>query len=289
MAHPGRPSWSSVQRIQDDTMTIDTTSLTAIDTHVHLEAAPVVRRRMPPRRSISATAASAATARRSPTTTARARSAASCSPSTSGSPAGRRSRTTTSLAFAPANRRHRDAVRQRRSDPRAGGHPRGAAADRAGLVRGLKLHPPLQQFFPNDRIAYPLYELFAEAGLPVLFHTGHSGIGTGVPGGGGIRLKYGHPDADRRRRGRFPEHADHHGAPVVPLAGRGDLDLPAQADRSTSISRAGRRSISRRRWSSTRTRLLKHKVLFGSDYPWITPDRWLADFDKIGIKTRCGR
>ena len=63
----------------------------------------------------------------------------------------------------------------------------------SGLVRGLKLHPPLQQFFPNDRIAYPLYEVFAEARLPVLFHTGHSGIGTGMPGGGGIRLKYGHP------------------------------------------------------------------------------------------------
>ena len=30
--------------------------------------------------------------------------------------------------------------------------------------------------------------------------------------------------------------------------------------------------------------LLKHKMLFGSDYPLITPDRWLADFEKIGIK-----
>jgi len=62
-----------------------------------------------------------------------------------------------------------------------------------GLVRGLKLHPPIQQFFPNAPIAYPLYEVFAEAKLPVLFHTGHSGLGTGMPGGGGIRLKYGHP------------------------------------------------------------------------------------------------
>jgi predicted TIM-barrel fold metal-dependent hydrolase len=62
-----------------------------------------------------------------------------------------------------------------------------------GQVRGLKLHPPIQQFFPNDRAVYPLYEVFAEAKLPVLFHTGHSGIGTGMPGGGGVRLKYGHP------------------------------------------------------------------------------------------------
>jgi len=63
----------------------------------------------------------------------------------------------------------------------------------AGVVRGLKLHPPIQEFSPDDRIAYPLYEVFAEAKLPVLFHTGHSGIGTGMRGGGGIRLKYGNP------------------------------------------------------------------------------------------------
>ena len=30
--------------------------------------------------------------------------------------------------------------------------------------------------------------------------------------------------------------------------------------------------------------LLKNKMLFGSDYPLITPDRWLADFAKIQIK-----
>jgi len=38
-----------------------------------------------------------------------------------------------------------------------------------GLVRGLKLHPPVQQFSPDDKLAYPLYEVFAEARLPVLF------------------------------------------------------------------------------------------------------------------------
>src|SRR5262249_56905293 len=63
-------------------------------------------------------------------------------------------------------------------------------------ARGVGAHsppPPIQEFWPNDRIAYPLYEVFAEARLPVLFHTGHSGIGTGMRGGGGIRLKYGNP------------------------------------------------------------------------------------------------
>src|SRR3989442_12329176 len=57
-------------------------------------------------------------------------------------------------------------------------------------VRGFKFHPPIQEFYPNDRKAYVLYEVIAEAGLPALFHTGHSGIGSGVGGGGGVHLKY---------------------------------------------------------------------------------------------------
>src|SRR5688572_31214795 len=42
-------------------------------------------------------------------------------------------------------------------------------------------------------MAYPLYEAIAEAKLPVIFHSGHSGMGTGMPGGGGLRLKYSNP------------------------------------------------------------------------------------------------
>ncbi|HEY7923056.1 MAG TPA: amidohydrolase family protein, partial [Vicinamibacteria bacterium] len=30
--------------------------------------------------------------------------------------------------------------------------------------------------------------------------------------------------------------------------------------------------------------LLKRKVLFGSDYPLLTPDRWLADFEALAVK-----
>jgi predicted TIM-barrel fold metal-dependent hydrolase len=39
-------------------------------------------------------------------------------------------------------------------------------------VKGFKFHPSTQGFYPNDRIAYPLYEVIAEAKLPALFHTG---------------------------------------------------------------------------------------------------------------------
>src|SRR5260370_21191740 len=61
-------------------------------------------------------------------------------------------------------------------------------------VRGFKFHPSMQEFYPNDRSAYVLYEAIAGAGLPAVFHTGSSGIGAGMRGGGGVRLKDSNPN-----------------------------------------------------------------------------------------------
>jgi len=153
----------------------------------------------------------------------------------------------------------------------------------AGVVCGLKLHPPLQQFFPNDRIAYPLYEVFAEAGLPVLFHTGHSGIGTGMPGGGGVRLKYGHP-----------MHIDDVAVdfPTMPII-MAHPSFPWQDEAISVCLHKPTVYIDLSGWSPKyfsqtliqyANTLLKKKVLFGSDYPLITPERWMADFEKIAIR-----
>ncbi len=62
-----------------------------------------------------------------------------------------------------------------------------------GKVRGFKLHPQIQAFYANDPAIYPFYEVVAAAKLPIIVHTGHSGMGTGMRAGGGIRLKYGNP------------------------------------------------------------------------------------------------
>jgi predicted TIM-barrel fold metal-dependent hydrolase len=153
----------------------------------------------------------------------------------------------------------------------------------SGRVRGLKLHPPVQQFVPNDRLAYPLYEVFAEARLPVLFHTGHSGIGTGMPGGGGIRLKYGNPMPIDDVAVDFPE------MPII----MAHPSFPWQDEAISICLHKPTVYIDLSGWSPKyfpptlvqyANTLLKHKVLFGSDYPLITPDRWLADFEKISIR-----
>jgi hypothetical protein len=153
----------------------------------------------------------------------------------------------------------------------------------SGRVHGLKLHPPLQEFVPNDRAVYPLYEVFAQARLPVLFHTGHSGIGTGMPGGGGIRLKYGHPMPIDDVAVDFPE------MPII-LA---HPSFPWQDEAISVCLHKPTVYIDLSGWSPKyfppilvqhANTLLKRKVLFGSDYPFITPDRWLTDLESTAIR-----
>jgi predicted TIM-barrel fold metal-dependent hydrolase len=153
----------------------------------------------------------------------------------------------------------------------------------ASGVRGFKLHPPLQQFRPNDRAVYPFYEVIAAAKLPVIFHTGHSGIGTGMPGGGGIRLKYGNPMDMDDVAVDFPD------MPLI-LA---HPSFPWQDEAISICLHKPHVYIDLSGWSPKyfspiliqyANTLLKHKMLFGSDFPLIKPDRWMADFEKIGIR-----
>jgi predicted TIM-barrel fold metal-dependent hydrolase len=150
-------------------------------------------------------------------------------------------------------------------------------------VRGFKFHPNYQAFFPNDRAVYVLYEAIQELGVPAIFHTGQTGIGAGVRGGGGIRLKYSDPMLVDDVAVDFPDlkiilaHpsfpwqdealavATHKPSVYIDLSGWSPKYFPPQLVRYANS-------------------LLKDRVLFGSDFPVISPDRWLADFEKLDIK-----
>jgi predicted TIM-barrel fold metal-dependent hydrolase len=155
-------------------------------------------------------------------------------------------------------------------------------------VRGFKFHPNLQAFFPNDRHAYPIYEAIAEAGVPALFHTGHSGIGAGLPGGGGIRLKYSNPMYVDDVAVDFPELQ-------IVLA---HPSFPWQDEALSIALHKPQVFIDLSGWSPKyfppqliqyAKTLLKRQMLFGSDYPMITPDRWLADFEQLGFDAETTR
>jgi uncharacterized protein len=150
-------------------------------------------------------------------------------------------------------------------------------------VLGFKFHPSLQAFEPNDPAYRPLWSELESLGVVALFHTGQTGIGAGLPGGRGIKLRYSDPMLLDDVAADFPgltmvmahpsvpwvdeaiSIATHKSNVFIDLSGWSPKYFPPQLVRQANS-------------------LLKHKVLFGSDYPVLAPDRWLADFAALDIK-----
>lgn len=150
-------------------------------------------------------------------------------------------------------------------------------------VRGFKFHPTVQNFDPSDARFYPLYELIQELGLPVIFHTGQTGIGAGLPGGYGLKLRLSNPLLLDDVAADFP-------ALQIVLA---HPSVPWQDEALAVATHKANVWIDLSGWSPKyfpanlvrqANSLLQDKVLFGSDFPLIHPDRWLRDFAALDIK-----
>jgi hypothetical protein len=72
-------------------------------------------------------------------------------------------------------------------------------------LSGLAFHPVGQGFDPASRQAFPIYEAAFEHGMICLFHTGYSRLGSGMPGGAGLRLSHGDPRAVDEIAATFPD------------------------------------------------------------------------------------
>jgi predicted TIM-barrel fold metal-dependent hydrolase len=149
-------------------------------------------------------------------------------------------------------------------------------------LKGVKLHPSLQAFAPDDERHWPLYEKCEEMGLALLFHTGTSGIGAGQPGGQGIRLDYARPIRLDAVAASFPDLqiiAAHFGYPW-------HLELLAMALHKTNIyidiSGWAPRYIPTEVMRDMKGRL-QDQFLFGSDYPFIQPKRCLEELTGLGL------
>jgi len=149
-------------------------------------------------------------------------------------------------------------------------------------LRGVKFHPSIQKFAPDDERHWPIFAKCQELGLPGLFHTGTSGIGAGMPGGQGIRLDYCRPIRLDTLAAEFPRLqviAAHFGYPW-------HEEMLAIALHKTNvhidISGWAPRYIPESVVSALKGRL-QDQFLFGSDYPFIQPPRCLDELEQLGI------
>ena len=150
-------------------------------------------------------------------------------------------------------------------------------------VKGFKFHPSVQAFQPNDPAYYPIYEAIAEHGRIALFHTGQTGIGAALPGGGGIKLKYSNPMLIDDVAADFPGLKIILAHPSFPWQDEALSVATHKQDVYIDLSGWSPKYFPENLVRYTNT-ILKDKMLFGSDFPLITPERWMRDFDTLPIK-----
>src|SRR6266487_1148296 len=149
-------------------------------------------------------------------------------------------------------------------------------------LRGVKFHPSLQAFAPDDPQYWPIFAACERHGLLALFHTGTSGIGARQPGGQGIRIDLAHPlklDPVAAAHPGLTMVAAHFGWPW-------HMDLIAMALHKTNVY------IDISGWSPRRIPVevirelrgrLSGQFLWGSDYPFIAPERCLSELEGLDI------
>lgn len=150
-------------------------------------------------------------------------------------------------------------------------------------LRGAKFQQAAQAFFPNDQRFYPLWEKCAELKIPVLFHCGTTGLGAGMPGGLGIKLKYIDPLPIDDVAADFPELTIICAHPAWPWTDMAIAMAVHKANVYIDLSGWSPKYFPPQLVREINSRL-QNKALFGTDYPFIKPDRWLRDFENLELK-----
>ena len=146
---------------------------------------------------------------------------------------------------------------------------------------GFHFHPIMQHFAVNERRFYPLFEVIDELGAAVMIDVGTTGMGAGLPGGMGAKIRHAHPSSIDELAADFPKLKilmAHHGWPWVEettavalhkgnvfweMSGWAPKHFPA----SLKIDMRAR---------------LQDKIMFGSDYPSLPYARILREWQELG-------
>ncbi|MDE1968504.1 MAG: amidohydrolase [Alphaproteobacteria bacterium] len=181
--------------------------------------------------------------------------------------------------------RHKDRIIQAWAavDPLKGD---AAIAEAQHAIRDLKMlgfhfHPIMGHFAVNERRFYPLWEAIAALKVPVMIDVGTTGMGAGMPGGLGAKLRHAHPSCIDDLAADFPDLtivAAHPGWPwidemtaVALHKGNVFWELSGWAPKYFPVQLK----------TDIRARL-QDKIMFGSDYPSIPYARLFQEWRELG-------
>ncbi len=156
-----------------------------------------------------------------------------------------------------------------------------AVAAKAGFI-GFGIIGQTKDGFPaSDPIWDPFYKTSIDAGIPVLIHSGLTGIGQGLPGGRGIILDHGHPRHIDIVAARFPELKILAARPAYPwqdemiaiLLHKGNVHYELHGWSPKAFSPTLKREIGGR---------LQDRIMFGCDYPVLKYEMMIERWKGLG-------
>jgi uncharacterized protein len=145
---------------------------------------------------------------------------------------------------------------------------------------GFHFHPIMGRFSVDDPALRPLFEVIEGLKLPVMIDVGTTGMGAGLPGGLGSKLRHAHPQAIDELASNFPNLtivAAHPGWPWVDemtavALHKGNVFWEMSGWAPKYFPESLKRDIRGR---------LTDKIMFGSDYPSMPYERLFREWDEL--------
>ena len=145
---------------------------------------------------------------------------------------------------------------------------------------GFHFHPIMGHFAVDEPRFHPLFEAIDSMSVPVMVDVGTTGMGAGLPGGLGSRLRHAHPQAIDELAANFPTLtiiAAHPGWPWVEemtavALHKGNVFWELSGWAPRYFPESLKKDIRGR---------LRDKVMFGSDYPSLAYDRIFREWDEL--------
>lgn len=150
----------------------------------------------------------------------------------------------------------------------------------AGFV-GFGVNGQVTRVPASDPLWDPFYKRSIDAGVPVMILTGLTGIGQGLPGGGGIKLDDGHPRHIDDVASRYPELKILAARPAYPWQDDMIAILLHKPNVTYELHGWGPRQFSPALKKEIGGRL-QDRVMFGCDFPVLRYEKVMADWRSEG-------
>jgi predicted TIM-barrel fold metal-dependent hydrolase len=133
----------------------------------------------------------------------------------------------------------------------------------------------------SDPLWDPFYQLSIEAGRPIMILCGLTGIGQGLPGGGGYQLDHGHPRHVDIVAARFPDLKILAARPAYPWQDEMLAVLTHKPNVTYELHGWGPRQFSPSLKKAIAGRM-QDRIMFGCDFPVLRYEKVIADWKAEG-------